>query len=367
MIWRVQASASEEEYAANLAKFKGKFPGVFDYLHNIPPEKWVHCGMVKRGARTYGWRSNNLGEIGQGSLLGNMRAMHPLDFFSDLQMKVYGKLGDIVKMHKTWAGQQAGKPIVGFVPHAIKTFNERVEAAQHCTMVGFVGGKARVSYVDPLTHQSDPERIVDLAKKECTCLDFQAYEYPCKCAIAASLKQGIAANIYIPQTAAKSYRLFHDELAVIMEGVAVVAAPSAVDLASLDDDAVEILVELGPAGVDDVADEGFTLKGPPKRTKESHGNNKRKRKRRGRAASTGRTATRSYAAASSSKAARMAAQQQCAKCTAAGRLDVEPHKSTICPYDDNVPKPTEHDFIFVSDDSDDNEPLAPALGGAGAA
>jgi hypothetical protein len=34
------------------------------------------------GAATFGWRSSNIGEIGQGRYLGSLRNCHPIDFLS---------------------------------------------------------------------------------------------------------------------------------------------------------------------------------------------------------------------------------------------------------------------------------------------
>jgi hypothetical protein len=39
------------------------------------------------GAATFGWRSSNIGEIGQGRYLGTLRNCHPIDFLSGFLKK----------------------------------------------------------------------------------------------------------------------------------------------------------------------------------------------------------------------------------------------------------------------------------------
>ena len=81
MFWRLQGSESADEYARHLAAFASVFPNTMKYLEGIEPARWVRYAQLEAGAHTFGWRSNNAGEIAQGSWLGTMRAMHPLDFF----------------------------------------------------------------------------------------------------------------------------------------------------------------------------------------------------------------------------------------------------------------------------------------------
>jgi hypothetical protein len=92
MFWRLQGSRSADEYAVYLAAFEGKFPRTKAYLQAIDPKRWVRYAQIENGASTWGWRTSNAGEIGQGSFLGDLRKAHPLDFFSGLQVKVVTSL-----------------------------------------------------------------------------------------------------------------------------------------------------------------------------------------------------------------------------------------------------------------------------------
>lgn len=88
MFWRLQGSNSADEYAQHLAAFEGKFPNTMKYLKAIDPKRWVRYAQIEDGAPTFSWRTNNAGEIGQGSFLGDLRKLHPMDFIVEFQLKV---------------------------------------------------------------------------------------------------------------------------------------------------------------------------------------------------------------------------------------------------------------------------------------
>jgi hypothetical protein len=313
--------------------------------------------MVNAGASTFGWRSNNMGEIGQGSVLNEMRSMHPLQFFSELQGVTYATLSTLADQHKTWRAQSHAQPVVNLVPHGVKLYNEHNLAASRCTVDG-IGATARVTYRDPVTGTAHPARLVDPVKKECECLLWQDLKFPCKCAIALAGANGTAANVYAAATADPSYRLMDVELAQIVSGppaLRPVLAPGPDELAARNTGVLDILDDLDEQDGLGIAP---SVLPPPKRLNEQHGNRKRKRKESaGSAASTGRTKTASYAAAAASGGGAPARRTgACAICTRAGRFDVEAHKASMCPW--GLPDVDAIDIITVSDDSDDNIPLA---------
>lgn len=145
MVWRLQGSRSAEEYAHFLAQFQANFPNTMEYLRAIPVEKWIHYAQIKGGAATFGWRSNNMGEIGQGPYLNKLRNMHPLEFFSELGIVTFGKLTTLVEDHKTWRAQTDAQPVAGIVPFGVKLYTERVEAAANCS-VQVIGDHGFVTY-----------------------------------------------------------------------------------------------------------------------------------------------------------------------------------------------------------------------------
>lgn len=360
LIWRLQNSSSAAEYAQNMTLFK--YPKIKAYLREIEPRRWIRYAMIEAGASTFGWRSNNIGEIGQGSILGQLRGQHPLQFFSELQINVYNKLSELAKSHAVWEAQSNSQPVAGLVPHGIKVFNEHVHAAASCT-VKSIGSAYQVTYQGD-TGRTHPPRIVNMSKKECSCLTWQDLKFPCKCAIAVATKLGTAANLFVASEADQSYKIKSAELKQIIRGppeLVPIIAPTPDQIAYSSDVEMQSAVQHMIDELDDTIpslmnSDGTTLQlipklvnGPPKRQFESHGNRKRKRKTCGSSASTGRTKTRSFAATEAGmKRKRTGA---CATCTRAGRVNVEPHKSKMCPF--ALPD-VESSTILTISDTDEN-------------
>jgi hypothetical protein len=108
-IFRLQDSHSAEVFSARLEEFGRKCPNTMLYLKAIPQRNgyYTHrsvlivcvifresccafsfaCSYAQVGAATFGWRSSNIGEIGQGRYLGSLRSCHPLDFISGFLRK----------------------------------------------------------------------------------------------------------------------------------------------------------------------------------------------------------------------------------------------------------------------------------------
>ena len=155
-----------------------------------------------------------------------------------------------------------------------------------------------------------------------------------------------------------SYRLKDAELAAIVKDLRPILPPAAEELANRDTSVQEIIDVIVSSGDESDVDVEL-VKAPAKRTKEQHGNSKRRRKEGGRteAPSTGNTKTRSYAAATAAATgANPPRTGVCAKCTAEGRFNVVPHKSSTCPY--ALPDVDQDRIITLSDDGDDAVPLS---------
>lgn len=348
MFWRLQGSESAEEYARHLAAFASVFPNTMKYLEKIEPARWVRYAQLETGAHTFGWRSNNAGEIAQGSWLGTMRAMHPLDFFVNVQIKAYETLNSAATEHKVWCAQQATNPaLLNVVPHGIKLYTERLKAAVHCTVQTVIGQQGFVSYRNPSTGDRHPARHVDLASGQCTCLCYQEFLFPCKCAFAVSTEQGVAPHTFAEQHLHSSYHLQDSALNDIVADLKIVSAPTVEELSQRTEESYIIRRSLDEkSGL--LYDQ---ITAPPQRSGETHGNNKRRRKEKGKSVSTGRTATRTYAMAQATTAAqRNAARQTCQKCRQAGRTDIEPHKARLCPYSEGLPSPDPENIITVLDE-----------------
>ena len=88
-LFYIQASTSAAQYNERMDAFTKKYPNTGRYLRAIEPGRWVHYAQIEARAATFGWRSNNIGEIGQGSVLKGFRKCHPLDFMSLLIRKTF--------------------------------------------------------------------------------------------------------------------------------------------------------------------------------------------------------------------------------------------------------------------------------------
>ncbi len=180
------------------------------------------------GAATFGWRSSNIGEIGQGRYLGSLRNCHPIDFISGFLRKgnlVITKVNFEAKLlvrmctyvlslhacihsyiqvsnhvqvllcfhglrfvirhgkaaddHKGWAKQTYMNVTESLVPDGLKLFKERSAAAARCVAV-LVGNGGLVTWYSKGSGQYT-EYSVDIGKQECSCGLWALYKYPCAC------------------------------------------------------------------------------------------------------------------------------------------------------------------------------------------
>ena len=184
MVWTLQASRSATEYATNLAAFD-RYPDTMEYLRNIPPERWINYAMIERGAVTFGWRSNNMGEIGQGAIGGEIRKLHPLDFFAKLLSHTIGVIVKAADEHSVWA-VAPNKPIPT-CPDGVKRFTDGRKAAMQCNVEVTGHNMGEVQYIDPVTKKQHDVRVVNLNDATCTCLQWQAFHFPCLHAFALAM------------------------------------------------------------------------------------------------------------------------------------------------------------------------------------
>jgi hypothetical protein len=108
------------------------------YLKEIAPSRWVHYAQVAAKAATFGWQSNNIGEIGQGNVLSTLRKCHPLDFISQLMQKVNTIISKEAAQHVIWQAQDHLNPARQMVPHGLRNFRVRSRTASKLkvTLVG---------------------------------------------------------------------------------------------------------------------------------------------------------------------------------------------------------------------------------------
>jgi hypothetical protein len=119
------------------------------YLKAIDVKRWVNYAQVASGAATWGWRTNNMGEIAQ-QWLRELRKCDPLTFLSGLVQNVFKKLTSIAADYATYRRQSPHQVVGNLVPHGIKLYLQRVDAARHCQVTMTGPRTAIVRYVVPL-------------------------------------------------------------------------------------------------------------------------------------------------------------------------------------------------------------------------
>jgi hypothetical protein len=149
-----------------MTTFGCKFPHARAYLEAIPPVRWVHYAQIEAKASTFGWRSNNIGEIGQGNVLQGFRKCHPLDFFSQLLQKTISIITKEASEHVIWKAQDHLNPTQHLVPHGLKLFRERSRADSKLK-VTLVGDGGTVKSFDSSSGVWS-EHVVHMALKSCT-------------------------------------------------------------------------------------------------------------------------------------------------------------------------------------------------------
>ncbi len=305
-IFRLVESESQDIFNDRMNKFGLKYPNAMAYLKEIAPSKWVHYAQVASKAATFGWRSINIGEIGQGNVLSTFRKCHPKDFISQLMQKLNTIMTKEAAQHVIWQAQDHLNPIRQMVPHGLTLFRVRSRTASKLK-VTLVGNGGTVKIYNAKTGAWS-EHVVDIHAKTCTCGIWARDLFPCACAIAVRLKQGQCANRFCETHSHTSYHLSDDELRPLADGVRTILAPTEAELLHTTSDVYDMACAAG------------SLLPPSKRLKEKHGSSKRKRKEAmTRSMSRDRTKMASYACAGTSKKARLAARQNCAKCCKAGR------------------------------------------------
>ena len=356
-LFHLQASPTSADFKDRLNSFAKRYPNTAKYIEAIDPYKWVYyaqvkymfyillccpvmhanyynkiaflcfrniakfhvismCTKVEIRAATFGWRSNNMSEIGQGRYLQEYRKCHPLDFISSVVRKTYVIITDMSNRHTIWRQQDHLNATNNLVPHGVKLFLQRSSDAAKCKVTN-MGNGGLVVYFVPGSGVTQLERTVDIVGKTCTCGMWQVYQFPCPCAIAVALKQGLSASAFVEQNCGASYYIKDEEMRAITMALKTCAAPSGEDL-------------LRPENVD----EDLCFIPPPSRVKEKHAGNKRKRKEtKSTSNSSGRTHTASYTSASNHTAFKKRARQMCSKCVRAGVVVTEAnwHKAKHCP------------------------------------
>jgi hypothetical protein len=224
--------------------------------------------QVEAKAATFGWQSNNIGEIGQGRYLDFMRNLHPTDFIAELLQKTYVIINKMTDKYVIWRRQdKVNNETKNLVPHGVKLYLERNERASTCTVTRIGnGGVVTMPNSSGSMSQFRSKRVVDLDNRTCTCGLWNVDQFPCACAIAVAVSLGKVASVFVATNCHHSYFIQDTGLLAISKGLKPLLALNVEETSQ------------APDGSNDGNANVYKLLPPPKRTKETHGKNKRKRK-----------------------------------------------------------------------------------------
>jgi hypothetical protein len=124
-IFRLIESESQDIFNDRMKKIGLKYLNAMTYLKEIAPSRWVHYAQVASKAARSGWRSNNIGEIGQGNVLSTLRKCRPIDFISQLMQKVNTIISKEAAQQVIWQAQDHLNLVRQMVPHGLTFFRVR--------------------------------------------------------------------------------------------------------------------------------------------------------------------------------------------------------------------------------------------------
>lgn len=341
MVWEMQGAKNEAEFFNSLGTMAKNFPYVADYLYNIDKKTWVHYAQINSGARTYGWRTSNIAEIGQ-SMFKTFRKLHPLNFFEAFAKVVFSKVGQAKADTAKWAEDPECSE-ANLVPFAIAKAKELSNVGKNTRVNQLDDKQFETEYMD--SQRTHPTRCLDLTLGQCSCLQLQTYQFPCKDVFACGQKQGVAwlqlvkesstSELLTASAVDSCYRLWVDPVSKI--SFTQFLAPDLETLQARRHNPfyAGVLSKIRQdRGIQQVMP-------PPVRVKEAHGNNKRKRKVAGQ---SGSMLTRNMAARQSEeeKQSKKARRLACTKC---GSTE---HRAPGCPT-------TVRDTIIVLASSSEDE------------
>jgi hypothetical protein len=137
----------------------------------------------------------------------------------------HGKAADD---HKGWANQTYMNVTESLVPDGLKLFKERSASAARCVAV-LVGNGGLVTWYSKGSGQYT-EYSVDIGKQECSCGLWALYKYPCACAIAVAMKQGLVPERFVQANCHSSYYLCVQALEDIARRLKTILAPTTEEL-----------------------------------------------------------------------------------------------------------------------------------------
>ena len=138
------------------------------------------------------------------------------------------KLGKAANEHKAWAKQTYLNVTGLLVPDGLKLFKERSAIASRCEAV-LVGNGGVVSCFSRSTG-GYTQTSVDFGKKECSCGNWQLYKYPCACAIAVAVQQGLRPEQFVQANCHGSYYICAEVLEEIAGRLKTILAPTSQQL-----------------------------------------------------------------------------------------------------------------------------------------
>jgi hypothetical protein len=114
------------------------------------------------------------------------------------------------------------------VPDGLRLFKERSASAARRVAVLVGSGGLVTSYSKGSGECT--EYSVDIEKQECSCGLWALYKYPCACAIAVAMKQGLQPERFVEANCHSSYYLCSEALEDIARRLKTILAPTTEEL-----------------------------------------------------------------------------------------------------------------------------------------
>ncbi|KAH9112724.1 hypothetical protein LEN26_013233 [Aphanomyces euteiches] len=178
MVYRIQASDTEDECKSHLGSLSLTHPQIARYLVRIQPERWLMHPPVAQATKMYGWRTTNFVESANGAAI-TARSKFPLHFFMDYMDKFMNEVLKCQEQGEAWKRQ-------GLVvtPYADDKIGEQQRLSSLYTVLR---KSASVAFVRS-TRGFFTQQRVDLDSKSCTCSYMGQKGLPCRHFIAALIK-----------------------------------------------------------------------------------------------------------------------------------------------------------------------------------
>ena len=175
-VWKLANASTVNEYDQAMAALQRISPAAHAYLAEIPKEHWVRAFFPMP---RYGHVTSNIAES-MNSTLRDCRKRPPLTLFVKAVRKINATFAE--KREKYAAGNATD-----IVENVFAEIVANTEAGRQLLATSVFGPVFEVKSSVP----GNASRIVDLERRQCSCMMFQDLGYPCAHACSAALLAGV--------------------------------------------------------------------------------------------------------------------------------------------------------------------------------